>query len=77
MRRLQKRKEELQNELYQLHFTDVSMEMYQQRRADIEYEIAIIEEAMEYEQKLNPMRIGLAIFTIIAIISVIALSIIA
>lgn len=47
MRKLKQRKVQLQDELYDLHFCEPSPEMYRQRRSEIEYEIACIEEAIE------------------------------
>jgi hypothetical protein len=44
--------------------------MYRQRRSEIEYEIACIEEAIELEKKFEPMRVGLIIFAAIAVITV-------
>jgi hypothetical protein len=70
MRKLKQRKVQLQDELYDLHFCEPSPEMYRQRRSEIEYEIACIEEAIELEEKFKPMRVGLIIFAAIAAITV-------
>lgn len=66
MRKLKQRRNQLQDELYELHFCEPSPEMYKQRRSEIEYELACIEEAIELEKKFEPMRVGLIIFTAIA-----------
>ena len=70
MRKLKQRRIQLQDELYDLHFCEPSPEMYKQRRSEIEYELACIEEAIELEKKFEPMRLGLMIFTAIAVITV-------
>jgi hypothetical protein len=44
--------------------------MYRQRRSEIEYELACIEEAIELEEKFEPMRVGLMIFAAIAAVTV-------
>lgn len=70
MRKLKQRRNQLQDELYDLHFAEPSPEVYRQRRSEIEYELATIEEAMEFEEKLNPMRVGLIIFAVAGILAV-------
>jgi hypothetical protein len=70
MRKLKQRKVQLQDELYDLHFCEPSPEMYRQRRSEIEYELACIEEAIELEEKFEPMRVGLMIFAAIAAVTV-------
>ena len=64
MRKLKQKRNRLQDELYELHFAEPSPEVYRQRRSEIEYELACIEEAIEFEEKLNPMRAGLIVFAI-------------
>jgi hypothetical protein len=70
MRKLKQRRNQLQDELYDLHFAEPSPEVYRQRRSEIEYELATIEEAMEFEEKLNPMRVGLIIFAVAGVLAV-------
>jgi hypothetical protein len=53
---LEKRKDELQDELYMLHFAQPSPEVYMQRRNEIEYEIVCIEEAIELEKSMAPFK---------------------
>jgi len=48
LRKLLEEKDRLQDELYELHFVEHSPELYLQRRSDIEYKIACIEEQMEF-----------------------------
>ena len=68
MRKLKQRRNQLQDELYYLHFSEPSAEIYTQRRSEIEYELACIEEQIEDEKKFEPMRIGLILFAAIAAI---------
>jgi len=71
MKELQRKLEGLQHELYHLHFI-ASPEVYQQRRSDIEYQIVLLEEAIELEKKMLPLKIsfGVACAGIIAILIV-------
>jgi hypothetical protein len=59
MKKLQRKLEALQHELYHLHFI-ASPEVYQQKRADIEYQIVLVEEAIELEKKMLPFKITFA-----------------
>jgi cob(I)alamin adenosyltransferase len=70
MKKLQRKLEALQNELYDLHFTAASQAYYIQRRSDIEYQIVLVEEAIELERKMLPFRItfGVACVAIVAIL---------
>jgi hypothetical protein len=51
LRTLIKRKENLQDELYNLHLAKPDSSTYMQKRSEIEYDIACIEEAIELEKK--------------------------
>ena len=53
IRNLEKRKKVLQNELYDLHHGEPSPQIYMQKRSEIEYDIACIEEAIELEKNKN------------------------
>ena len=66
MRKLIERKEYLQDELYMLHFSEPSPEMYKQRRSELEYQIACLEEQIEFEEKLKPFRVTLMVFVALA-----------
>ena len=70
MRKLKQRRNQLQDELYELHFAEPSLEVYRQRRSEIEYELATVEEALEFEEKLNPMRIGIIVFALTSALAV-------
>jgi hypothetical protein len=56
MKKLEQKLKALQDELYDLHFI-ASSEVYKQRRADIEYQIVLVEEAIELEKKMLPFKI--------------------
>lgn len=62
MRRLTQRLEELETELCELHLAKPSQEQYMQRRSEIEYEIACIEEQIEIEERMKPFRKLLIVF---------------
>jgi cob(I)alamin adenosyltransferase len=64
MKKLQQKLEALQNELYDLHFTEPSSEVYKQRRSDLEFQIFIIEEAIEHEKKMLPIKLSFIIAVI-------------
>jgi len=72
MKKLKQKLEALQDELYDLHFTAASQAYYIQRRADIEYQIVLVEEAIEFEKKMLPFKItfGVACVAIVAILIV-------
>jgi hypothetical protein len=76
MRRRYQKLAELQDELYMLHFAEPSQEVYKQKRSEIEYKIACLEERIEFEQKMKPFRITLIAFVIIVIVMVTVMSII-
>ena len=67
LRKLENRLEEVKEELYMLHFAEASPEVYQQKRFELEYEIACLEEQIELEVKMRPFRVTLGIFVIIAV----------
>ena len=70
MKKLKQKLEALQNELYDLHFTAASSEVYKQRRAELEFQIATLEDAIELEKKIVPFRVtfGVACVAIVVIL---------
>jgi hypothetical protein len=66
MRKLKEELDDLKYELYDLHHIEPNPTMYVQKRDELEYKIACLEERIEMEQKLNPFRIMLFGFIIIA-----------
>lgn len=67
IKKLEQKIDRLQNELYELHFAEPSPEMYMQRRSEIEYQIACLEEAIELEKVMNPLKWMLYVFVIVAL----------
>ena len=39
-----------------LHFAEPSPEVYMQRRSEIEYKIACLEDTLEFEKKMAPFK---------------------
>lgn len=66
IRRLKKEIDKLKDELYMLYCSEPNLEMFREAKHDLEYKIACLEEKLEMEQKLNPLRLMLFGFTIIA-----------
>jgi hypothetical protein len=56
VKKIKKRIDQLQNELYELHFAEPSPEQYLQRRSEIEYKIAYFQDKLEIEKKMAPLR---------------------
>ena len=67
IKKLKERKQQLLDELYDLHHGEPSRKVYEQRRSEIEYEIACIEEAIELETKMLPFKWTLYGFIVIAV----------
>lgn len=67
IKKLKLKKQNLLDELYDLHHGEPSRKVYQQKRSEIEYEIACIEEAIEIEEKMTPFKYMLYGFIVIAI----------
>ena len=66
IKKLEERKKTLLNELYDLHHGEPSREVYEQRRSEIEYQIACIEETIEIDTKMLPFKYTLYGFIMIA-----------
>jgi hypothetical protein len=67
IKKLKQKVEQLQDELYELHFAEPNPQMYQQRRSEIEYEIACLEEAIDIEKRMAPFKYMLYGFIVIAV----------
>ncbi len=67
LRKLLEEKDRLQDELYMLHFAEPSPELYLQKRSEIEYNIACVEEQIEFEEKFLPFRITLAVAVVVMV----------
>jgi len=66
IKKLKLEKQNLLDELYDLHHGEPSIKVYQQKRSEIEYKIACIEEAIETEEKMAPFKYMLYGFIVIA-----------
>lgn len=66
IKKLEQRKDQLQDELYMLHFAEPSPEIYMQRRNEIEHEIVCIEDAIDLEKKMAPLKWMLYGFIVVA-----------
>jgi hypothetical protein len=66
LKTLIKRKQNLQNELYNLHLAKPNPSTYMQKRSEIEYDIACIEEAIELEKKMRPFKLVVIGFIVVA-----------
>ncbi len=67
IKELQKRMDILHDELYTLHYAELSTELYQQRRSEIEYEIASLEDAIDLEKTMAPFKYMLYGFIVVAV----------
>lgn len=67
IKKLEQKIDRLQDELYELHFAEPSPEMYIQRRSEIEYQIACLEDTLEFEKKMTPFKWMLYGFIIVAL----------
>lgn len=66
VRNLKKKIDRLNDELYDLHYAEPSPEMYMQRRSEIEYKIACLEDTIHFEKKMAPFRWTLYGFIVVA-----------
>ena len=66
IKNLKRRIDKLQDELYELHYAEPNPEMYMQRRSEIEYKIACIEDTIDFERKMTPFRWTLYGFIVVA-----------
>lgn len=71
IKELEKRKKQLEFEMQYLHCSNVSTEMYRERKNELEYEIALIDQAIEVEKGIRPMLITLVAFCVIALAMII------
>jgi hypothetical protein len=71
IKKLETRRKNLYDELYDLHYAEPNQQMYMQKRHEIEYEIACIDDAIEFEEKMTPLRWMLYGFIIVATVMLI------
>ena len=66
--KLRKKLKETQQELYDLHLNEPSEVYYRKRREELEYDIAVLEDEIEFEKSMLAFPIALAVFVIVVIV---------
>jgi len=66
IKNLKEKKTFLEDELYDLHFNEPSPKMYLQRRSELEFKIAQLEELINFEQNMKKFKVTLAVFAVVA-----------
>ena len=64
VRKLKQQLKETQQELYDLHLDEPSIVYYKMRREELEYAIASIEDEIDLEKKMLPLKLALIGFVI-------------
>jgi hypothetical protein len=64
VKKLRKKLKEAQQELYDLHLNEPSEVYYKMRREELEYAIASIEDEIDLEKKMLPLKLALIGFVI-------------
>lgn len=67
MRKLKEELDNLKYELYDLHHIEPNPVMYVQKRDELEYKIVCLEDKIELEEKMRPIRIILMVFAVVAV----------
>lgn len=67
LRKLQKKLVETQQELYDLHLSEPSEVYYKNRRSELEYAIAALEDEIIFEKQMLPFQIALIGFVVISL----------
>lgn len=70
IQKLKEKIEILNEELHYLHYTEVNEDQYKQRRFDIEYEIACIEDLIVYEKSLLPFKVTIFVTCAVFILTI-------
>ena len=65
LKKLEQKRKNLFDELYDLHHAEPNQAMYIQKRNEIEHEIACLEEAIELEKRMAPFKWVLYAFVVI------------
>jgi hypothetical protein len=66
IKKLKQREKQLFEELYDLHHGEPSPDVYLMKRNEIEYQIVCVQEAIEIEQKMAPLKYMLYGFIVVA-----------
>ena len=64
VRKLKQQLKETQQELYDLHLNEPSIVYYKMRREELEYAIAVLEDEIDLEKKMLPLKLALIGFVI-------------
>ncbi len=64
VRKLKQQLKETQQELYDLHLDEPSIVYYKMRREELEYAIAVLEDEIDLEKKMLPLKLALIGFVI-------------
>lgn len=64
VRKLKEQLKETQQELYDLHLDEPSIVYYKMRREELEYAIAVLEDEIDLEKKMLPLKLALIGFVI-------------
>ena len=67
LRKLQKKLVETQQELYDLHLNEPSEVYYKNKRSELEYAIAALEDEIIFEKQMLPFQIALIGFVVISL----------
>ena len=67
LRKLQKKLVETQQELYDLHLNEPSEVYYKNKRSELEYAIAALEDEIIFEKQMLPFQIALIAFVVISL----------
>lgn len=67
LRKLQKRLVETQQELYDLHLNEPSEVYYKNKRSELEYAIAALEDEIIFEKQMLPFQVALIGFVVISL----------
>lgn len=67
MRKLKQELDDLKYELYDLHHIEPNPTMYVQKRDELEYKIVCLEDKIELEEKMKPLRIVMMVFAVVSV----------
>ena len=65
--KLKKKLKDTQQELYDLHLNEPSEVYYRQKREELEFNIVILEDQIEFEKSMRPFQIALGVFIVAAL----------
>lgn len=65
--RLYEELEDVYEEMNYLHYSSASLEQISERRSELQYKIMYLEQEIEYQKRLRPLRIATIVFIVGAI----------